>query len=259
MAATAAVRLGHARSASKPLAEQVAITNWYASDSGGPWTMVQRFNDRNYAVTLAQLITEACNNDNIYYTQDLTLRRGVYNYAAQGIRPSQITQMCGCDCTSLIGGCCKYMGVDISVSYIRNNLMKTGLVTSLTDSIYTGSCTQLRVGDILTREHHAAVVVYSEYDSASTEYVNIPDTNSQAYVRNQQWGRYQDIAETATEEEKRKALVSVPFLFTERDGTPKKPQDWSHIECFMFGAALVGCTAKFSDKEAFSNIGIIRT
>lgn len=252
--ANAPVKIGHARSSSKPRPEQVAVTNWYNGNdnNSGPWNTVMRFNDHTKALQLAQLIKEACDNDNIYYTQDVTqmLRKGVYRNAANGIRPRDIVTDGGCDCTSLVEGCLKYMGIECWGSPAKQYIFNTGLFTKFTDDAHCKSNTLLRVGDIIARDHHMAVVIYSEYDNLTPEYVDIPDTE-----RNQQWGRlvYTDPVTLRTE------IVMEPFNYSERTETPKKPQDWSDIEWFMFGAALVGCRGKFSDIDGFSNISFIHT
>lgn len=170
-----AVMIGNARisergtvsgSAGDQTGGEVCLQKW---SSGGVWSQVIRPNNPQTAKKIAAAMIAACNNDNIGYSQTgapLENRLSLYNQAVKnGFNIAKVGK-CNCDCSSLVAVCCNAAGVSVSPSMYTGNelavLRATGLFTVYTAADYTKSDKLLKVGDILLRKGHTAIVTSTD-------------------------------------------------------------------------------------------------
>lgn len=140
--------------------KELRIQQWYLNKKG--W-IVLRPKDPEIAKKLAEDMKAACENMAIGYNQ--SKRNTLFEAAKKvGFDCSKVTELCECDCSSLVRVCCYYAGIDVMSFTTANEvvrLMRKNKFIELTDSKYTDQCGYLRMGDILvTRtKGHTAIVL----------------------------------------------------------------------------------------------------
>ena len=247
---TSCVRIGEALTPNTTAQEQVRISDYRNFPTGKEnraWQYVARINDPSLRATYAEMMTNACNNSHVLYSMDY--RTEVYNW----IKSSELEDIANldvdkhCDCSSLAAALLLYVGIDISqpsTSSLYGALSETGKFTIYDSIDYTMACDKLLVGDILwysighfevdpstgkkewVREAgHAAVVVYSEYDNSTEEYIDIPLKD-----RNQCYGRVTDSTSMTSDGAQRPQPDTVPINLCYL----------SDLELFLTGAAITG-------------------
>lgn len=137
--------------------KEVMIQTW---SSGGTWQYVFRPKSEAVARKIADAMVQACNNNNIGYSQ--ADRLSLYNLAkANGWKISKVGK-CNCDCSSLVAVCCNAAGIPVAATMYTGNekalLQGTGKFTTYTSTAYTKAANNLRAGDILLRSGHTAIV-----------------------------------------------------------------------------------------------------
>ena len=163
-----AVKIGHASLdenktarggvAGDQTSKEVCTRSWYNK----PWTAVIRPKNSAAAEKIAKAMEQACANDNIGYDQNQ--RTTLYTKAKEADWDlSKITEKCECDCSSLVAVCVNAAGITVSKDIYTGNqktaLSNTGAFEVLTDSMYIGSSTYLKRGDILLGSGHTAIVL----------------------------------------------------------------------------------------------------
>lgn len=119
----------------------------------GTWSKV--FRPPRDGSKMASNALEIAANDNIGYDQDnrLSLDKAAaandYNYAAVGL--------CECDCSSLVASDCRSCGFDVPASMWTGNEAESLVAAGFSELGY--SAASLRVGDVLWRKGHTAIVV----------------------------------------------------------------------------------------------------
>ena len=128
--------------------------------TGGVWTYVIRPKSESVAKKIAQAMIDACNNNNIGYSQ--TDRLSLYNLASKNGFKLNKVGACNTDCSALVSVCVNAAGVKVASTMYTGNelalLKATGKFDVFTGWEYTHSEKKLRTGDILLRQGHTAVV-----------------------------------------------------------------------------------------------------
>lgn len=140
---------------------------WYEKGSNGKgWQDVFRAKDKEIRKKIAQNMIELVENPHIGYNQDkrLTLDKEAkkVNYDFK-----KITVDCDTDCSQSTAECIIGAGIPISPDMYTGNekqlIEKTGKFKTYDDKSYTQSDQKLKVGDILFKIGHSAVVVRVQY------------------------------------------------------------------------------------------------
>lgn len=149
--------------------DEWAIVNWYDYPYGG-WNYVLHHPDSNIRSTIAQLATEAANNDNIGYDQSER-----YTFWQQlekaGYHPKNITTPCEADCSSGVIAIAKAVGLlcgdsslgNISIYGYTGNLRQ--ILTAVgfeaySDAKYLTGDSWLYAGDfLLNTENHVCTCI----------------------------------------------------------------------------------------------------
>lgn len=140
---------------------------WYEKGSNGKgWQDVFRAKDKEIRKKIAQNMIELVENPHIGYNQDkrLTLDKEAkkVNYDFK-----KITTDCDTDCSQATAECIIGAGIPISPDMYTGNekqlIEKTGKFKTYDDKSYTQSDQKLKVGDILFKIGHSAVVVRAQY------------------------------------------------------------------------------------------------
>jgi hypothetical protein len=201
-----AVLIGHARSseagskygaAGDQTGREVSISEWYSAG----WQYVFRPKYEALAAILTEVMTDACFNDHVGYSQKdretLEEQAKRVNYDV-----SAITKNVNCDCSSLIAVCCRAADLNVPAGMYTGNeykcLNQTGAFDVLTEEKYISGCHYLKAGDILLKPGHTAMAL-------------TPDITG-IKVNKKYWGLYG--AKTAVNlrtDVKGKILCSVPF------------------------------------------------
>lgn len=126
------------------------------------WEYVFRANDAETGRNIASTMCDAVNNDNIGYNQKS--RGTLYKKAvAKDFKLSDIKQKCSCDCSSLAAVCINAAGIKIDPDMYTGNekqlIEATGCFKTISGPIDEN---KLKVGDILLKPGHTAVVVKVE-------------------------------------------------------------------------------------------------
>ena len=128
--------------------------------TGGVWTYVIRAKSAAVAKKIAKAMIQACNNNNIGYSQ--ADRLSLYNLAAQNDFNLSKVGRCNCDCSSLVAVCCWAAGIHVAPTMWTGNelalLKATGKFRVYTGITFTKSSAKLHTGDILLRKGHTAIV-----------------------------------------------------------------------------------------------------
>lgn len=172
------------------------IINWY----NRPWLCVLRFEDQEVAALIAEMATQAANNNMIGYDQG-TVGNSNDRYTfweqlvANGYDPSKIKKPCETDCSQSTASIVKAVGYRLNkpklktvsiylTTYNMRSAFKTAGAMVLTDSKYLTSGACLKPGDILLNDnHHVAIVVSGDASSNATpakkNYLEKGDTGSE--------------------------------------------------------------------------------
>lgn len=172
------------------------IINWY----NRPWLCVLRFEDQEVAALIAEMATQAANNNMIGYDQG-TVGNSNDRYTfweqlvANGYDPSKIKKPCETDCSQSTASIVKAVGYRLNkpklktvsiylTTYKMRSAFKTAGAMVLTDSKYLTSGACLKPGDILLNDnHHVAIVVSGDASSNATpakkNYLEKGDTGSE--------------------------------------------------------------------------------
>ena len=141
---------GHARGG-KPgdqTGRELRIQPWYLNAKG--WR-VFRAKDPAVAKKIADDMRWACDNMAIGYNQ--STRNTLYNAAKPfGFDCAKVTELCECDCSSLVRVCVLYAGIkinDFNTTSEPTRLLNTGAFDEMVGEKYTDSPDYLREGDIL--------------------------------------------------------------------------------------------------------------
>lgn len=145
---------------------EVKRQEWYLrGSSGAVWDYVARPTDPNVARVIAITAGQIADNNHIGYDQGrrLTLWQTLQTV---GNDPARITTDCDCDCSSMVGACCRLAGLNVDPGITTRSelgaLQATGAFTILTGAEYTQQGRNLQAGDILHREGHTAVVTSND-------------------------------------------------------------------------------------------------
>ena len=156
---------------------------WVVKAISGSWTYVLRHPDAETAKLVAQLATEAAENDKVGYDQSQRLTFWT-QLSKSGYYPSKITTACEADCSSGVAAVVKAAGYLLGDSALKglSASMYTGNEASCLTGVgfeklsYTGTST-LHNGDVLRRSGHTATVV-----SGATEPTDSTSTATPTYV-----------------------------------------------------------------------------
>lgn len=140
---------------------------WYATGSNGKgWQDVFRAKDASVRKKIAKNMIELVENPHVGYNQDarLTLDREAkkvnYDFA-------KITTDCDTDCSQATAECIIGAGIPIDPDMYTGNemqlIVKTGQFKTYNGKSYIVSDQKLKVGDILFKIGHSAVVVKVQY------------------------------------------------------------------------------------------------
>jgi hypothetical protein len=145
---------------------ELRIQPWYLNKKG--WR-VFRAKDPEVAKKIAWDCKAACENMAIGYNQ--STRNTLYSAAKPfGFDCAKVTQLCECDCSSLVRVCVRYAGIsinDFNTSTEPVRLLNTGAFVEMVGEKYTDSPDYLREGDILvTRTKGHTCVVLNDGDKA---------------------------------------------------------------------------------------------
>ena len=157
------------------------IINWY----NRPWLCVLRFEDQKVAALIAEMATQAANNNMIGYDQGTAGNSNDrYTFweqlAANGYDPSKIKKPCETDCSQSTASIVKAVGYRLNkpklkavsiylTTYNMRSAFKTAGAKVLTDQKYLTSGTCLKPGDILLNDnHHVAIAVSGDASSNAT-------------------------------------------------------------------------------------------
>lgn len=157
------------------------IINWY----NRPWLCVLRFEDQEVAALIAEMATQAANNNMIGYDQGTAGNSNDrYTFweqlAANGYDPSKIKKPCETDCSQSTASIVKAVGYRLNkpklkavsiylTTYNMRSAFKTAGAKVLTDQKYLTSGTCLKPGDILLNDnHHVAIAVSGDASSNAT-------------------------------------------------------------------------------------------
>lgn len=159
---------GHARGG-KPgdqTGRELRIQPWYLNAKG--WK-VFRAKDPAVAKKIADDMRWACDNMAIGYNQ--STRNTLYNAAKPfDFDCAKVTELCECDCSSLVRVCVLYAGIkinDFNTTSEPTRLLNTGAFDEMVGEKYTDESAYLREGDILvTRTKGHTLVILNDGDKA---------------------------------------------------------------------------------------------
>lgn len=159
---------GHARGG-KPgdqTGRELRIQPWYLNAKG--WR-VFRAKDPAVAKKIADDMRWACDNMAIGYNQ--STRNTLYNAAKPfDFDCAKVTELCECDCSSLVRVCVLYAGIkinDFNTTSEPTRLLNTGAFDEMMGEEYTDESAYLREGDILvTRTKGHTLVILNDGDKA---------------------------------------------------------------------------------------------
>lgn len=128
--------------------KELRIQPWYLNKKG--WR-VFRAKDSEIAKKIAWDCKAACENMAIGYNQ--SKRNTLYNAAKPfDFDCEKVTELCECDCSSLVRVCILYAGIkinDFNTASAPTRIMNTGAFYEMEGEIYTDSPDYLCEGDIL--------------------------------------------------------------------------------------------------------------
>lgn len=161
---------------------ELRIQPWYLNKKG--WR-VFRAKDPEVAKKIAWDCKAACENMAIGYNQ--STRNTLYRAAKPfDFDCAKVTQLCECDCSSLVRVCVRYAGIsinDFNTSTEPVRLLNTGAFVEMVGEKYTDSPDYLREGDILvTRTKGHTCVVLNDGDKVEPEPEPEPKPQPAGYV-----------------------------------------------------------------------------
>jgi len=129
--------------------------------SGGKWEYCIRPKSAEVAKKIATAMKQACANNKIGYSQtdriSLSKEAAKHNYKISNVG------LCNCDCSSLVAVCVNAAGIHVSPYMYTGNelalLKATGKFTIIKSAEQCKKGKGLKVGDILLRKGHTAIVV----------------------------------------------------------------------------------------------------
>lgn len=153
---------------------------WYISGSG--WTGVFRWKDQSLAKKAAKYVSDCCDSVHVGYSQslepdgreslDMIVSRYKYDVSA-------LIEDVNCDCSTLIASAVRSVGGKVgrgmSTANEEEALNKSGLFTELKESKYLSKKDNLKVGDILWRKGHTAMVIAVIKDKEEKEMADKKD------------------------------------------------------------------------------------
>ncbi|MBO7070547.1 MAG: SH3 domain-containing protein [Bacteroidales bacterium] len=155
---------GHARGGEPgdQTGRELRIQPWYLNAKG--WR-VFRAKSEEAAKRIAWDCRAACENMAIGYNQ--TTRNTLYNASKHfGFNCSEVTELCECDCSSLVRVCILYAGIkinDFNTTSEPTRLLNTGEFEEMEGEKYTNSPDYLREGDVLvTRTKGHTLVILND-------------------------------------------------------------------------------------------------
>lgn len=159
---------GHARGGEPgdQTGRELRIQPWYLNAKG--WR-VFRAKDPAVAKKIADDMRWACDNMAIGYNQ--STRNTLYNAAKPfDFDCAKVTELCECDCSSLVRVCVLYAGIkinDFNTTSEPTRLLNTGAFDEMVGEKYTDESAYLREGDILvTRTKGHTLVILNDGDKA---------------------------------------------------------------------------------------------
>ena len=146
--------------------KEVWILNWYDQS----WTSILRPTDAALAEKIASICEDACENNNIGYSQSsrntLLTQAKLVNYDLSKVAP------CNCDCSSFVSTCCVCAGLRESLFFpggngcttwtIADACLQSGKFIQLSDMKYRNQKNYLKRGDILLNRDQHVVIVLSD-------------------------------------------------------------------------------------------------
>ena len=146
--------------------KELRIQPWYLNAKG--WR-VFRAKDPAVAKKIADDMRWACDNMAIGYNQ--STRNTLYNAAKPfDFDCAKVTELCECDCSSLVRVCVLYAGIkinDFNTTSEPTRLLNTGAFDEMVGEKYTDESAYLREGDILvTRTKGHTLVILNDGDKA---------------------------------------------------------------------------------------------
>ena len=149
--------------------KELRIQPWYLNKKG--WR-VFRAKDSAVAKKIADDMRMACKNMAIGYNQ--SKRNTLYNAAKPfGFDCAKVTELCECDCSSLVRVCILYAGIkinDFNTTSEPTRLLNTGAFEEMTGEKYTNSPDYLKEGDILvTKTKGHTLVILNDGPKAEPE------------------------------------------------------------------------------------------
>ena len=146
--------------------KELKIQPWYKNKKG--WR-VFRAKDPAVAKKIADDMRWACDNMAIGYNQ--STRNTLYNAAKPfDFDCAKVTELCECDCSSLVRVCVLYAGIkinDFNTTSEPTRLLNTGAFDEMVGEKYTDESAYLREGDILvTRTKGHTLVILNDGDKA---------------------------------------------------------------------------------------------
>lgn len=140
---------------------------WYAKGSNGKgWQDVFRAKDKAIRKKIAENMIELVENPHVGYNQD---KRLTLDYEAKKVDYDfkKITVNCDTDCSQATAECIIGAGIPIDPDMYTGNekqlIEKTGQFTTFDGKSYIESDQKLKVGDILFKIGHSAVVVKVQF------------------------------------------------------------------------------------------------
>ena len=140
---------------------------WYAKGSNGKgWQDVFRARDKKIRKKIAQNMIELVDNPHVGYNQDdrLSLEKEAKKV---DYKFDKITVDCNTDCSQATAECIRGAGIKIDPDMYTGNekqlIEATGKFKTYDGKSYTDSAQKLKVGDILFKIGHSAVVVKVQY------------------------------------------------------------------------------------------------
>lgn len=149
------------------------------------FTKIYRAKDKLKAVGIAESMLDACGNDNIGYSQGSETGSGRYSLWLQmqkGKKIADVSVPCATDCSQLVADICIENGINISPYMTTRNEHDILMQTGLFDCYDLTDLSQLKIGDIVWRTGHTAVVVMIDSEPSKTpKFVGVATARTTVY------------------------------------------------------------------------------
>lgn len=147
---------------------EVCVHDWFDDE----WTHVCRAFNKKDAEKIAIAMEQACENDNIGYSQENRLSL-YYQANAVKFKLNLIKSPCDCDCSSLVAVCVNSAGITVSPNIYTGNEVKaleaTGKFDVYTKQELLTSSDYLIRGDILVSEYNHTAIVLTDGKKVTTK------------------------------------------------------------------------------------------